>query len=53
MNCSSLREMQSELSVLYQDVFIFNNQAVLILLLLVETVCAIDLLSFNKILWCT
>ena len=32
--------------------FIFNNQTVLILLLLVKTVCGIDLLSFKKILWC-
>ena len=31
---------------------VFNNQTVLILLLLVKTVCGIDLLSFNKILWC-
>ena len=30
--------------------FVFNNQTVLILLLLVKTVCVIDLLSFNKIL---
>ena len=29
--------------------FVFNNQTVLILLLLVETVCGVDLLSFNKI----
>ena len=28
--------------------FVFNNQTVLILLLLVKTVCGIDLLSFNK-----
>ena len=35
--------------------FFFNNQTVLIvfLLLLVQTVCGIDLLSFNKILQCT
>ena len=33
--------------------FVFNNQTALILLLLVKTVCGIDLLSFNKILWCT
>ena len=32
--------------------FVFNNQTVLILLLLVKTVCGIDLLSFNKILQC-
>ena len=32
--------------------FVFNNQSVLILLLLVKTVGGIDLLSFNKILWC-
>ena len=32
--------------------FVFNNQTVLILLLLVKTVCVIDLLSFNKILQC-
>ena len=31
---------------------VFNNQTVLILLLLEKTVCGIDLLSFNKILWC-
>ena len=32
--------------------FVFNNQTVLILLLLVKTVCGIDLLSFNKISQC-
>ena len=32
--------------------FVFNNQTVLNLLLLVKTVCGIDLLSYNKILWC-
>ena len=32
--------------------FVFNNQSVLILVLLVKTVCGIDSLSFNKILWC-
>ena len=32
--------------------FVFNNQTVLILLLLVKTVCGIDLSSFNKILQC-
>ena len=34
--------------------FVFNNQTVLILLLLllVKTVCGIDLLSLNKLLWC-
>ena len=32
--------------------FVFNNQTVLILVLLVKTVCGIDLLSFNKILQC-
>ena len=32
--------------------FVFNNQTVLILLLLVKTVCGIGLLSFNKILHC-
>ena len=32
--------------------FVFNNQTVLILVLLVKTVCEIDLLSFNKILQC-
>ena len=31
--------------------FVFNNQSVLILVLLVKSVCGIDLLSFNKILW--
>ena len=32
--------------------FVCNNQNLLILLLLVKTVCGIDLLSFNKILHC-
>ena len=32
--------------------FVFNNQTFLILVLLVKTVCGIDLLSFNKILQC-
>ena len=32
--------------------FVFNNQTVLILLLLVKTVSGIDLLSFNKMLQC-
>ena len=32
--------------------FVFNNQTVLILLLLVKTVCGIDLLSFNNLLCC-
>ena len=32
--------------------FVFNNQTVLILLLLVKTVYGIDLLSFNRILQC-
>ena len=32
--------------------FVFNNQTVVIFLLLVKTVCGIDLLSFNNILWC-
>ena len=32
--------------------FVFNNQTVLILLLLVKTVCGIDLLAFNIIVHC-
>ena len=32
--------------------FVFNNQTVLILLLLVKTVCGIGLLSFNEALHC-
>ena len=33
--------------------FCFNSQTVLILLLLLKTVCGIELLSFNKKLRCT
>ena len=33
--------------------FCFNSQTVLILLLLLKTVCGIELLSFNQNLWCT
>ena len=32
--------------------FVFNNQTVLVWLLFVETLCGIELCSFNKILHC-